>query len=158
MNVLTTKDPEQGSTRPAEWFVMQPVFFACLAFCGGVFFADAAWRPDTWWIVAFTVITTSGVYFCRRHDRTVMAVVFSLLVFIPLGALDAQLEQEAHDSGPDITAFTQGAPLIVTGHIIRHGLLRTIGHSEKNGTPILEQSQVLDIETEAVETEQVKTE
>ena len=135
---------------PWAWFISQPIFFACLAFCCGIIFANYFWRPDQWWMISFAILLLSGIYFCLRRDRSAVSVSLALCVFGALGALDAQLEPLAAAPQPDISAYTQGEPTIVTGHVIRHGLLRTVGSEHKNGATILEQRQVLDIETEEV--------
>jgi len=132
------------------WFVSQPMFFACLAFCSGIVFANYFWRPDNWWICAFSIFFFSGIYVGTRNNRSSASVVIALSIFAVLGALDSQLEPLATPLQPDISAYIQGEPIVITGHVIRHGLLRTVGSERKNGATVLEQRQVLDVETEDI--------
>jgi len=128
------------------------MFWAATAYAGGIVLAAVMWRPFAWWLVAAVVLLGAGAHFARA--RTAAAVATALAGFLCLGALHHELHQSTRPPAPDLTRFTDGNEVVVTGYVFRTGLPRATptpsGESE-------ERHEVIDVRTEAIESAQGST-
>ena len=119
------------------------------------------WRPAVWWLAACAVLLVASLHFRKGQlsdrpesnslpgdqdlpkgwsCRSFLAWALALAGYVALGAwchqaIDFQL------SLPDMSPFTTGKRVTLTGHVIGEGVLRREGHSGR---------QVLDLETETI--------
>jgi len=121
----------------------QPVFWAALAFASGIALGACTWRPPLWWMAAAAAFLAAAAYFLR--SRHAAAVALALGAFACAGAVSFDLEGAA--AGPNqLVEFCERAPVTVTGHLMRDGMLREGAY----GSP----QQRIDFQTESVPDEQ----
>jgi competence protein ComEC len=118
----------------------QPLFWAGLAFSFGIWTGARAWRPPSWWVVAFFAFVMASFWFLR--NRAWLAKALSLGVWILLGALLIQVRDPASVGDSQIFALADGREVTITGHVIREGYARAAG-------PVSVR-EPLDLETESV--------
>jgi len=58
----------------------QPLFWAALAFSGGLWLGRIAWRPATWWIVSEAVFIIGAAYFVQRRPRAARLLILGAFV------------------------------------------------------------------------------
>ncbi len=146
----------------------QPVFYAALAYAGGILVGGRCWRPMLWWIVAAVVFAVGAVVFVGRgrdaHATaagtaalrgriTLRAYAASILVlasFVALGALNIRTRNSS-DVRPDVSAITDGREVVVTGYVVRDGALRGAGAQRREMLDV----QIEDVQIEAAAVSQV---
>jgi len=119
----------------------QPLFWAAMAFSGGIWIGVRAWRPASWWITTILLFSLATLWFVRR--RSWMARALSLGIWITLGALLVQVRGTPSTSDPRIFEFADGSEVTITGHVTREGYPRA------EGTRSIREP--IDLETETIE-------
>jgi competence protein ComEC len=114
----------------------QPLLYAALAFATGIVAGTYAWRPALWFLITIVSFTGSSAYWLRTRPALARCVAFAVLFW--LGALSIQLRPPA--TLPNIAAFTDGAEVLLTGHVTKGGTLRDDGFGTSR--------QTLDVEVE----------
>src|SRR5439155_8384877 len=79
------------------------LLWASFAFSGGIIFGHYAWRPPSWWLVAWLVFAISAVYLLRHH--AVRAFALALATLFILGAVTIQLNSPSDTGDPRISEF-----------------------------------------------------
>lgn len=66
---LVPRLPESrpASAHPNPLRARQPLFWAALAYAGGLWIGRDAWRPPSWWLAGALVFACASVYFLRRR-------------------------------------------------------------------------------------------
>lgn len=118
------------------------MFWATLAFCGGIWIGERAWRPPVWWIVAAAVCLTAALFFLNRRPR--IASLVTLGAFVCLGAFAIQC-RPGDDGVGGANSQASGAEATITAHVKTEGNLEYDGHGSWR--------QQLDLTTEQVESE-----
>ncbi|MBI2678218.1 MAG: ComEC/Rec2 family competence protein [Candidatus Koribacter versatilis] len=129
---------------PASARGRAPLLAAAAAFSAGIIVAGAAWRPTTWWLALALLAIAGALAGARRHPRIAYAV--ALLLMATLGALDLQLRPPR--VAGDLAPYLDGNEAVFTAHVVHDGMVRERG---------AEQRQVVDVETETIETNGVRT-
>jgi competence protein ComEC len=99
----------------------QPIFWAALAFAGGILLSVHIWRPPLWWVAAVAVFLGAGAYLVKR--RLAPAVALGLGAFACAGALSFGAKGAAGQPN-ELVAFCDAEPVTVTGYLLRDGILR----------------------------------
>ena len=128
-----------GSSRPSRSCRRQPLLWAALAYAAGLVTGLYAWRPPSWWIVAFAVLSGSAIYFLRR--RAGVAFSLGLAAIFVTGALAVQVRNSGGACGTNFAQFGDDE-VLVTAHVTAEGNLR------EDGIGSLRQR--LDVETEQI--------
>lgn len=118
----------------------QPIFWAAVAYAGGIVAGVYAWRPPLWWLTAALVFAASSAYLARRRPKIAFSIMLSGL-FI-LGALAIQVRTPPGAALPD---FSGEQDTVITAHVIREGEL------QRNSQRDLRQR--VDLETELISTD-----
>ena len=119
----------------------QPLLWAALAYAAGILLANYLWRPPLWWLLAAVVFTLAAAWFRAPQGwRNVFARASAIVALAALGAWSLQAS-ETGSVHPDLSPFLD-QPVVVTGHVVRDGVLHGSGKW---------QSQSMDIETETIE-------
>jgi competence protein ComEC len=120
-----------------------PALMAALAFAAGIALAAKAWRPPMWWAAAAVMFLAASIVFLRQHAR--LAVCAALAAVAALGCLafgarSAEFSREvgAQQIGP----YLDGSEVTITAHVLRDGVVRTIGEDRR---------QIVEIETEEIQ-------
>jgi competence protein ComEC len=130
--------------RPLYCGGKEPLFLSAVAFACGIIAANYAWRSPLAWIAAFSAALIAALFFSRK--ATQFALPFSLIAISALGAFYLQAYDAAQTTPPNLTAFATGeGEVIVTGHVIREGLVRDSPYGGKQES--------VDVETEELVTE-----
>ena len=119
----------------------QPLFWAALAFSFGIWTGARAWRPPSWWVVAFVGFALAAVWFLRK--RAWLAKALSLGVWVLLGALLIQVCGPVSVGDSRIFALADGREVTITAHIMRQGYARAAGPGSVR--------EPIDVETESIE-------
>lgn len=122
------------------------MFWAATAYAGGIVLAAVLWRPLAWWVVAAVVLLGACASFART--RTPLAAATALGGFLCLGALHQELHLSTQPPAPDLTRFTDGREVVVTGYVFRAGLPRAAPRMPGEGE---ERREVIDVRAEAIE-------
>jgi competence protein ComEC len=130
-------------SRPGVLSSQQPLLYAAIAFATGILLGSRSWYPASWWIAGALILILLAAFFVAR--RQMVALPCGLLILTALGALDFQIRQRSVTTS-DTARFADGSEVIVTGHVIRDGVLRRAS----TGTAIRE---TLDLAVEQVERE-----
>jgi len=107
----------------------QPLLWAALAFAAGIVVGERCWRPAGWWLAACAVFLLAALNFWieRRSESQAwrLGLAWSLVLagFLALGAWCIQAAESAARL-PSLSKFATGAPVIVTAHVIREGVLQ----------------------------------
>jgi competence protein ComEC len=128
-----------GSPRLSRSCTRQPLLWAALAYAAGLGTGLYAWRPPSWWIVAFAVFNGSAIYFLRR--RAGVAFSLGLAAIFVTGALAVQVRNSGGACGTNFAQFGDDE-VQVTAHVTAEGNLR------EDGIGSLRQR--LDVETEQI--------
>ncbi len=108
----------------------EPVFVAALAFASGVIAANYFWRSPWAWMAALSLACLGALIFWKRSAQA--AYAFGLVAICALGAFYLQAYDAAQTTPPDLQAFATGeGEVVVTGHVIREGLVRTSPYGGK---------------------------
>jgi competence protein ComEC len=121
----------------------QPLFWAALAFSFGIWTGARAWRPPSWWVVAFFGFALAALWFLRK--RAWLAKTLSLGVWVVLGALLIQVRGPVSVGDSRILALADGRDVTLTGHVMREGYARAAGPQSVRES--------IDVETESIEDE-----
>jgi competence protein ComEC len=116
------------------------MFYAAACLAAGIALGTPAWRPPAWWVAAALVLLLAAVYW--MGPRPEWAALAAMGAFLPLGALLAQGRAADATPLPDLSAYTK-APVTVTAHVVREGLIRDRGS---------DQALTVDVETESIAT------
>jgi len=123
----------------------EPIFVLAVAFASGIIAADYLWRPPFAWLLAFTLACFGGIFFGLRKSR--LGFPFLLVSMVALGAFYLQVYDASQTTPPDLHAFATGdGEVVVTGHVIREGLVRDSPYGSKQES--------VDIETDELKTEE----
>src|ERR671924_282195 len=128
-------------SRPGVLSSQQPLLYAAIAFATGILLGSRSWYPASWWIAGALILILLAAFFVARQQ--LVALPCGLLILTALGALDFQIRQRSVTTS-DTARFADGSEVIVTGHVIRDGVLRRAG-----GTAAVRE--VLDMAVEQVE-------
>jgi competence protein ComEC len=123
----------------------QPLLYAALAFAAGIASGGYVWRPPLWFIVAIVVFAAAGGYWIR--NRPFLARLMGHAVLFWLGCFSIQVRPPA--AFPDIANFSDGNEVVITGHVVRAGILREDGFGTRR--------QTLDLQAEQVQREEVSS-
>jgi competence protein ComEC len=134
--------PTLSETSESIRFTRQPLFGAALAFSAGVFVGTRAWRPPSWWVIAFVAFVLAAFWFVSR--RTWAAKLLALASWFLLGAFLIQV-RSSYAGDSRILAFAGGREVTLTGHVMREGYERASGPQSTRES--------IDIETEQIESE-----
>lgn len=124
------------------------MFWAAVAYAGGIVLASQAWRPMSWWLFAASGFIASSIILGRR--RPAGAGALALAALLALGALHFELSSATRPTPPDLTRFTDGRDVVVVAHVVRTGLPRR----QLSATQLVERREVIDVQTESIEDEQ----
>lgn len=102
-----------------------PLFWAALAFSGGIWTGVRAWRPTSWWIAAALAFALAALWFLCR--RSWMARALSFAIWIILGALLVQVRGTPTTGDARIVEFADGREATITAHVTREGYARAEG-------------------------------
>lgn len=119
----------------------QPLFWAALAFSLGIWVGVHAWRPPSWWVIAFCTFALATLWYLGK--RAWMAKALSLAIWTLLGALLIQVRDSALVGDPQIFTLADGREVTLIGHVIREGYARAAGPQSVR--------EPIDLETESVE-------
>ena len=111
--------------RAISW---QPMLLATLAFAGGIWLGEYAWRPPAWWLAAIVAFSTSALFFVRRRARFAGALAGA--AFIAAGAFAIQCQQ-ADRAAANAVWLGDGAESAVTAHVVAEGNLEADGHGSE---------------------------
>jgi competence protein ComEC len=120
----------------------QPLLWAACAFACGIVIARYCWRPAAWWVIAAVALAVAAGVFVwrsrtmRRRERVAIAV--ALILVSAGGGFAGHARWEEHLDALSLAPYTTGHELMVTGHLMRDGVL----HGAR---------QTVDIETEQIE-------
>ena len=121
------------------------MFWAAAAYASGVVLTSWQWRPMAWWLIAAAALIAFAAYLVRTRTRA--AAILSLGAFFCLGALHFSLAAATQPVALDITQFTDGNEVVITGHVVRTGLpRRPAGEAQP-----AERREVIDVETETID-------
>lgn len=136
---------EAASTGPHPLYCggKEPLFIAALAFSSGIVAANFLWRSPFAWLTALALACSGLLLVWKRSPE--LAYPLSLIALFAAGAFYLQAFDAAQKTPPDLHAFSTGeGEVIVTGHIIREGLLRDSAYGGKQES--------VDLETEELAT------
>ncbi|MEO6119288.1 MAG: DNA internalization-related competence protein ComEC/Rec2 [Terriglobales bacterium] len=149
---MSSTHPNTGpAASPLNLFTQQPMFWAAVAYAGGIVLASQQWRPMAWWLVAASGFITSSVILARR--RPAWAGALTVAALLALGALHFELSSATRPPPPDLTRFTDGREVVIVAHVVRTGLPRR----QLSAAQTAERREVIDVETEAIEDAQGAT-
>lgn len=120
----------------------QPLFWAAVVFCMGLWTGLRAWRPPIWWAVAIGVFVFAALWFVRR--RSWLGKSLALATWFLFGTLLIQIRGRP-PVDPRFSVLADDHPVMLTAHVIREGYAHSAGpHSVR---------QSIDVETEQIESE-----
>jgi competence protein ComEC len=124
------------------------MLWASVAYSAGIVAGVYLWRPALWWIVAGAAFIAAAAYFVQR--RAALGWTIALAALFLAGALHIQLRGASPRLDTGIQPYANRQELQITAHVTRDGRLQQGGFNEIG--------QMLDVETEEVETENSGTE
>jgi len=104
-------------TLPEETPARQPLFWAALAFAGGLWIGKVLWRPPLLWVLAVAVLAAAALYLVNR--RPMLARTLALSCCVLAGAFALQVQR----SNPAVVWLGDGHEVLVTAHVIEEGNL-----------------------------------
>jgi predicted membrane metal-binding protein len=137
--------PATSSLSTVTAATRQPLLYAALAFAAGIASGVYVWRPPLWFIIAIVVFAAAAGYWIR--GRPLLARVMGHAVLFWLGCFSIQVRPPA--AFPDIANFSDGNEAVITGHVVRTGILRDDGFGTLR--------QILDLQAEQVQREEVSS-
>jgi competence protein ComEC len=137
-------NPQSGapSTVPAKPLSRQPMLWAAAAYSGGIVTGFYVWRPPLWWLIAAVVFSASAAYLLR--SRAKIAFALGLAALFVTGAWMMQARTTDNQSATNILVFADGREVIITGRVVKEGILQEKSRGDAQ--------QRLDLETEEIET------
>jgi competence protein ComEC len=117
---------------------------AVLAFGGGIFVSTRIWQPPLAWVCGILLLLSAAAFLVQRRPRIALATVTAAFVF--LGAFAAQSRDAATEPPAGITRFTFGQEVVLTGYLVRDGIIREGSFGK--------QQQSIDLAVEQAETEE----
>jgi predicted membrane metal-binding protein len=121
----------------------EPIFLAVLAFGGGIFVSAKNWQPPLAWVCGILLLLSAAAFLVRRLPMVSLATVAVAFAF--LGAFTRQSRDAAIEPQAGIMRFTSGQEVVLSGHLVRDGIIRQGGFGK--------QQQSIDLAVEQVETE-----
>jgi competence protein ComEC len=100
----------------------EPIFLAVLAFGGGIIFSTRVWQPPLAWVCGILLLLSAAAFLVRRRPRVSLATVVAAFAF--LGAFTGQSRDAATVPQAGIMRFTSGQEVVLTGHLLRDGIVR----------------------------------
>jgi competence protein ComEC len=123
--------------RPLYCGGKEPLFIAALAYSSGIVAANFLWRSPAVWLVAVALASIGVLFVWKRGPELAYPLV--LITVLAAGAFYLQAFDAAQKTPPDLQAFVTGeGEVIVTGHVIREGLLRDSPYGGKQESVDLE--------------------
>ena len=123
----------------------EPIFLAVLAFGGGIIVSTRIWHPPLAWVCGIFFLLSAAAFLVRRLPRISLATVAVAFTF--LGAFTGQSRDAAREPQAGIMRFTSGQEVVLTGYLLRDGVIRQGSFGK--------QQQSIDLAVEQVETENV---
>lgn len=121
----------------------EPIFLAVLAFGGGIIVSTRVWHPPLMWLFGILLLLSAAAFLVRRLPRIALATV--AVAFALLGAFTGQSRDAATEPQAGIVRFTSGQEVVLTGHLVRDGVIRQGSFGK--------QQQSIDLAVEQAETE-----
>jgi competence protein ComEC len=123
--------------RPLYCGGKEPLFIAALAFSSGIIAADYLWRSPLVWSISLGFACIGMLIVWQRSPE--LAYPLALIALFAAGAFYLQAFDAAQRTPPDLQAFATGeGDVIVTGHVIREGLVRDSPYGGKQESVDLE--------------------
>lgn len=127
--------------RPLYCGGKEPLFIAALAFSSGIIAANYLWRSPFVWLIALA-LACSGVLIVWKPSPE-LAYPLALVAVFSAGAFYLQAFDAAQKTAPDLQAFATGeGEVMVTGHVIREGLIRDSPYGGKQESVDLESEEL----------------
>jgi len=120
----------------------QPMFWAALVFCFGLWTGACAWRPPVWWAIAIAAFVLAALWFLPR--RSWLAKTLALATWFLFGAFLIQIRGYPPEDSR-LAEFSDGRPVTLTAHVLREGYSRSTGPRSTR--------QSIDVQTEAIESD-----
>lgn len=118
-----------------------PMMAAALGFALGVVVERYIFHPPLFWVIAALLLGACAIVTNRRAPYVSYFAV--LTTFVALGGFAALATGLRTSATPKIAEYTTGDPVVITGHLLRDGIIR------KSGDNTLDES--VDIDVEQVE-------
>ncbi len=94
-----------------------------MAFASGIIAANYLWRSPFAWLTALALACGGVLFLWKRAPE--LAYTLALIALFAAGAFYLQAYDAAPNKQPDLHAFSTGeGEVIVTGHVVREGLIR----------------------------------
>lgn len=123
--------------RPLYCGGQEPLFLSALAFASGIIAAGYLWRSPLVWLAACG-FSGAGAFFLRKRNPQ-FSYPFLLIAIAACGAFYLQAHDAAQTTPPSVAAFGTGeGEVLVTGHVIREGLVRASPYGGKQESVDLE--------------------
>ena len=106
----------------------QPMFWAALAFAGGIWIGEYAWRPPIWWLAAIITASAAALFFIDRKSRIARAL--AMAAFIAAGAFAIQCQANNRGAASSIW-LGGGDEVTITAHVIAEGNIETDGNGSE---------------------------
>ena len=116
----------------------EPLFWVALAFAAGIAAGTWAWRPDPWWWAAFGVALGASAFFLKK--RLWLALPLALAAVLCAGALESQIADRK--AAPDISRWTDGSEVVVTGHVTRDSMTRPLKFGKERQSVEIEAEEI----------------
>jgi len=130
-----------AGVRPLYCGGKEPLFIAALAFSAGIIAANYLWRSPFVWVCALALALAGAVVVWKRSPE--LAYPLALIALSAGGAFYLQAFDAAQKTPPDLQAFATGeGEVIVTGHVIREGLVRDGAYGGKQESVDLESEEL----------------
>jgi competence protein ComEC len=146
--LLSTSSVSNGAAlpacaRPLYCGGQEPLFLAALSFASGVIAANFAWRAPLVWLAASALSAIGGCLLWKRDPK--FSYPLLLIAVTATGAFYLQAYDAAQIAPADVSAFgTAEREVIVTGHVIREGLVRDSPYGGKQESVDLETEELSD--------------
>ena len=109
--------------RPLYCGGKEPLFIAAVAFACGIIAANFLWRSPFAWLAALALAWGGVLTLWKRAPE--LAYALALIALFLAGAFYLQAYDATPHAQPDLHPFSTGeGEVIVTGHVIREGLIR----------------------------------
>jgi competence protein ComEC len=115
--------PTTVRTRTVREHARQPLLYASLALAAGIAIGARAWRPPLWFLLAIVVSSAAAVYVKRRRPYIAAGLAYTVIFWLGAFCIQLRTPPPTLDTSP----FTNGDEVIVTGHVLRDGVLREGG-------------------------------
>ena len=127
--------------RPLYCGGKEPLFIAAIAFSSGVLAANFLWRSPLVWLAGVALALVGVLTLWKRGPE--LACPLALVALFASGAFYLQAFDAAQKTQPELHAFATGeGEVIVTGHVIREGLVRDSPYGGKQESVDLESEEL----------------